>query len=646
MSCDTGPLPWKLQFRSAQGLGSRSRPIRPQGMEKRPTLIPEDRIAAIRRAVDIVEIVSETVTLRKAGKNLVGLCPFHAEKTPSFTVSPDKQIFHCFGCGAGGDVFGFLMKRDALSFREALRFLSRRAGMEIPEESSGRAVHRESEAETLLRVNRLAADFFHAALQRGPQGAQAREYLKRRGLSESSIAEFHIGYAPAAWDALLGHMTRRGIPPAVLEKAGLVVPRKDGTGFYDRFRNRVIFPICDPQSRIVGFGGRVIDDSTPKYLNSPETPVYRKREVLFGFDRARDACRAERSVFIVEGYLDLIALHQRGIRNAVATLGTALSAEHIQLISRFADRLILVYDSDEAGLRSARRCIDLFWKVHADFRRGDVFREEQADTQILVLPEGHDPDSFVSRHGAEAFLETVRQRAMGIVSFLIEHAVRAHGLHTEGKIRIVNELVPALRRIDDPVARALYIQKLAERVGIDEAVVLERLKDAPSPREETLPPRASSAASAVDRMEERIVSLMVQFPEMLPEIARCRVVEEFRDADLKTAARAILESGFERPEQLPELLARMEGSPARRRLAALALAEESWTRKGCLHLIARFLEIRRLQDETEELQRAIEKAEREHDEAELRRLLMEKQNLARRRRQESRALLHDESREL
>ncbi|MEJ5357681.1 MAG: DNA primase [Desulfobacterales bacterium] len=607
-------------------------------------MIPEDRIAAIRRAADIVEIVAETVTLRKAGKNLVGLCPFHAEKTPSFTVSPDKQIFHCFGCGAGGDVFSFLMKRDALSFREALRLVSRRVGMEIPEETAPRSPRRESETETLLRVNREAADFFHALLQRGPQGAPAREYLRRRGLSESMIVEFRLGYAPPAWDALLGHMTRRGIPPAVLEKTGLVVPRKDGSGFYDRFRNRVIFPICDLQSRIVGFGGRVIDDSTPKYLNSPETPVYRKREVLYGLDRARDACRAERSVFIVEGYLDLIALHQRGVRNAVATLGTALSAEHIQLVSRFADRLILVYDSDEAGQRSARRCIDLFWKVHADFRRGDVFREEQADTQILVLPEGHDPDSFVSRHGAEDFLKIARHRAMGIVSFLIEHAVRSHGLQTEGKIRIVNELVPALRRIDDPVAQAFYIQKLAERVGIDEAVVLARIKDAPNAG-------AGAAASpppsvpAVDRMEERIVSLMVQFPEMLPEIARRKVVEELRDADLRTAARAILEFGLERTEQLPELLGRMEESPARRRLAALAFSEEPWTRKGCLHLITRFLEIRRLQDEADELQRAIEKAEREHNEAELRRLLMEKQNLARRRRQESRVSLHDQSRE-
>ncbi len=608
-------------------------------------MIPEDRIAAIRRAADIVEIVSETVTLRKAGKNLLGLCPFHAEKTPSFTVSPDKQIFHCFGCGAGGDVFSFLMKRDALSFREALRIVARRVGMEIPAEVSGRIPRRESEAETLLRANRAAADFYHETLRRGSSGAQAREYLRRRAVSEEAIAAFQLGYAPAAWDALLAHMTRRGIAPAVLETVGLVVPRKDGSGFYDRFRNRVIFPICDPQSRIVGFGGRVIDAATPKYLNSPETPVYRKREILYGFDRAREACRAERAAFIVEGYLDLIALHQRGIRNAVATLGTALSAEHIRLLSRFADRLILVYDSDEAGLRSARRCIDLFWKVHADFRRGDVFREEQADTQILVLPEGHDPDSFVSRHGAEAFLEIARRHAMGIVSFLIEHAVRTYGLETEGKIRIVNELVPALRRIDDVVARALYVQKLAERVGIEETAILERLKEAPGAVAETAPARSAAAVSAVDRMEERIVSLMVQAPEMLPEISRQKVIEEFRDPELRAAAGAILEFGLERPEQLPELLGRIQDGPARRRLAALALADESWTRKGCLHLIARFLEIRRLQNETGELQRAIEKAERERNEAELRRLLMEKQNLARRRRQQSRALLHEKSSE-
>ncbi len=614
-------------------------------MEKRATLIPEDKIAAIRRAVDLAEVVAETVTLRKAGKNLLGLCPFHAEKTPSFTVSPDKQIFYCFGCGAGGNVFSFLMRRDGLSFREAVRLLARRAGIDLPEGLPPKTARREGEAELLHRANRMAAEFYHERLCREPSAAAAREYLARRGVSEAAIADFQLGYAPASWDALIAHMTRRGIGTAVLEKAGLVVPRKDGSGFYDRFRNRIVFPIRDEQSRVVAFGGRVLDASTPKYLNSPETPVYRKREVLYGFDRAREACRARGAAFIVEGYLDLIALHQRGIENAVATLGTALSLEQIHRLARFAGRLVLVYDSDEAGLRSARRCIDLFWKAHADFRRGDVFREEEADTQILVLPEGHDPDSFVGRHGAEAFLELVRSRAMSLVAFLIEHAVRTHGLDTEGKIRIVHDLTPSLREIDDPVARALYVQKLAERIGLAETVILERLKAPAAAASRPAVEAPAAAPAAVDRMEERIVAMMVQFPEILSEIDPEAVLAEFRDPELVAAGRAILDFGLERPDRLAELLGRLEEGPVRRRLAALALAEESWTRKGCLNLVARFLEIRRRQDEANELQKAIEKAERERNDAELQRLLLEKQRLARRRRQESRALLHGKSTE-
>lgn len=614
-------------------------------MDKRATLIPEDKIAAIRRAVDIAEVVAETVTLRKAGKNLLGLCPFHAEKTPSFTVSPEKQIFHCFGCGAGGNVFSFLMRRDGLSFREAVRLLARRAGIDLPEGLPPKPARREEETELLHRVNRLAAEFYHRCLCREPAGAAAREYLARRGVSETAIANFELGYAPASWDALIAYLTRRGLGIALLEKAGLAVPRKSGTGHYDRFRNRIVFPIRDEQSRVVAFGGRVLDASTPKYLNSPETPVYRKRETLYGFDRAREACRAQGAAFIVEGYLDLIALHQRGIENAVATLGTALSLEQIHRLSRVAGRLILVYDSDEAGLRSARRCIDLFRKAHADFRRGDVFREEEADTQILVLPQGHDPDSFVGRHGAEAFLELARSLAMSLVTFLIENAVRTHGLGTEGKIRIVHELIPTLREIDDPVARALYVQKLAERIGLAETVILERLK-APAP-EATKPaavPRAA-APSAADRMEERLVAMMVQFPEILSEIDVEAVLAEFRDPELLAAARTILDHGREGPDRFAELLGRLEEGPVRRRISALALDEESWTRKGCLNLVGRFLEIRRRQDQAIELQKAIEKAERERNDAELERLLLEKQHLARRRRQESRALLKGKSTE-
>lgn len=609
--------------------------------------IPEDKLSEIRHAVDIVEIISESVVLRRAGKNLVGLCPFHGEKTPSFTVSPDKQIFYCFGCGTGGNVFSFVMKRDGTTFAEAARLLARRGGIDLPEKPlSTLEKRRISEQDSLFEVNRMAADFFHRLLLQPDGEHPALDYLLRRGVTHQSIADFQLGYAPRGWDSLLGFMTRKKYSPMLLEKAGLIVARKDGSGFYDRFRERVMFPICDESSRVVGFGGRVMDAASPKYLNSPETPVYLKRRILYGLHRAKDACRAEGTVFIVEGYLDLIALHQHGIRNAVATLGTALSPEHVRLLKRFAGHLVLVYDSDEAGIRSAQRCIDIFWKEHVDFRRGDIFREERADTHILVLPQGHDPDSFVFQHGADEFRRQAAA-APGIITFLLESAVGKHGLSTEGKIRIVSDLQAPLAAINDTVARALYVHQLAERIGVPEAAIFEKLKDHPAKpagrgvhvpepgREET------PAGEGAERSEARIISMMLQFPEIIPEIVNRNVLELFCQNDLKAAGEAIIRHRLQSPEQLPELLDRIDEGPLKKTIAALGMGEESWTLKGCRGLLSQFMETRQKQGVGRSIQKAIEAAEREQNEAELLRLLSEKQKIAVRREKQKRSVLRE-----
>jgi DNA primase len=608
--------------------------------------IPEDKIAEIRHAVDIAEIISETVLLRKAGKNLVGLCPFHSEKTPSFTVSPDKQIFHCFGCSAGGNVFSFVMKRDGLQFGEAARMLARRCGVDIPERPlSGPERRLLSEQETLFEINRLAADFFHQQLVQpgGAGGEAASAYLERRGLSRQTIVDFRLGYAPKGWDHLIGFLARRRHSPALIEKAGLVVARKDASGHYDRFRDRVMFPIYDDMARVVGFGGRVMDDSTPKYLNSPETPVYLKRRVLYGLHRAKDACRALGTVYIVEGYLDLIALHQHGISNAVATLGTALSPEHIRLLTRHASQLVLVYDSDEAGIRSAQRCVDIFWKEHVDFRRGDVFRDETADTRILVLPTGHDPDSFVFQHGADSF-RALTQNAPGIVGFLIERAVARHGLTTEGKIRIVTELQAPLAAINDSVARALYVKQVAETIGVAEHVIQRKLREADTrgSRESAQPP-PKPVAEGEERFEQRIVSMMLQFPEILPDVIGRNVLDWFASARMKAAGEAIVRHGLRSTSELPELLAGIEDADLKDTLTELAMGDESWTLKGCRALLTRFLETRQKHSAGRSLQLAIETAERERNEGELMRLLEEKQRLAVRRERQKMSTLRDKS---
>jgi DNA primase len=605
--------------------------------------IPEDKIAEIRHAVDIAEIISESVLLRKAGKNLVGLCPFHSEKTPSFTVSPDKQIFHCFGCGAGGNIFSFVMKRDGLQFGEAARMLARRCGVDLPEKPlSGQERRRQSEQESLFEINRLAADFYHQQLVQpsGPGGEAAMAYLERRGLSRQTIVDFRLGYAPKGWDHLLGFLARRRNSPALVEQAGLVVARKDASGYYDRFRDRVIFPIYDETSRVVGFGGRVMDASTPKYLNSPETPVYLKRRVLYGLHRAKEACRAQGTVYIVEGYLDLIALHQHGITNAVATLGTALSPEHIRLLTRHAPQMVLVYDSDEAGIRSAQRCVDIFWKEHVDFRRGDVFRDENADTHILVLPTGHDPDSFVFQHGAEAF-RTLARGAPGIIGFLIDRAVAKHGPSTEGKIRIVAELQAPLAAVNDSVARALYVKQLAETIGVPERVILQKLgEDAQGRREQrSLPPTA--AIDSEDRFEHRIVSMMLQFPEILPDVIGRKVLDWFTSERMKAAGEAVVRQGLKSAAELPELLAGIEDARLRETMAELAMGDEAWTLRGCRTLLTRFLETRQKHSAGQSLQHAIETAEREQNETELLRLLEEKQRLAVRRERQKMSVLRE-----
>lgn len=417
--------------------------------------IPEKTISEIRNASDIVDIVSEVVLLKRAGKNFIGLCPFHSEKTPSFTVSADKQIFYCFGCGAGGSVFTFLMKHEGFSFPEAVRMLGRRHGIAVEDHQlSPEDRQRMQEREGIFDVNEQAASFFRHMLLEKEEGRSALEYLRKRGMTRETIDRFSLGYAPDGWDGLTGYFAGRRIPAALLEKSGLVVPRKAGGGFYDRFRNRIVFPIAGVSSRIVGFGGRVMDDSLPKYLNSPETAVFNKRRSLYGLESARSCCRETGTVYVVEGYFDVLALSQAGISNVVATLGTALSAEHVRMLKGYVREIVLVYDSDQAGIRAALKSVE-------------TFRKENMDAKILVLPEGHDPDSFILKSGAQAFLETSRT-ARNMMDFLMEETVRKHGLSVEGKLRIIEDMQEPLGAVSDRMARSLYIRNLAEHIDVED----------------------------------------------------------------------------------------------------------------------------------------------------------------------------------
>ncbi len=552
--------------------------------------IPEEKVLEIQNAADIIDIVSESVLLKRAGKNHVGLCPFHSEKTPSFTVNPEKQIFYCFGCTAGGNVFSFLMKHEGISFPEAARALARRYGIELPTGNISAAQKRVmSEREQILVANKHAVDCFSHALLSDSAGRKGLKYLSERGITGNTLERFGIGYAPEGWSNLMHHLARKGVPKKLLEKSGLVIENKQKNVFYDRFRNRIMFPIFNTGDQVIGFGGRVLDDSLPKYLNSPETPVYNKSRSLYGLNVTKQKCREKGLAFIVEGYMDLLALWQNGIENVVATLGTSLTSEHVRVLKGYAEKVILVYDSDDAGLKAAARSISIFDSGHLD-------------SMILVLPEGYDPDSYVFEFGAEAFMKNA-EKAIGPVDFLMESAIKKYGLSVEGKVRIVSAMKEHLAEIQDSVARSLYIKKMAEKLGIDDSAIMEKVRRAMNTKRS-----GSNAKSLLRRepgasdkrhkawngsatptesyqMEKKIIAMMLQFPQVLSEIRRQEILSFFENGGLKKIGISILEHKGDSNRMVSDLIAIIDIPQERQLVASLAIEEGRWDIEGCLKLI-------------------------------------------------------------
>jgi len=480
----------------------------------------------IRSANTISEVVSEFLPLKKSGSNYKGLCPFHAEKTPSFMVNPEKRIFHCFGCGEGGNVFGFVMKNQNMTFPEAVRYLAKRGGVRIPENLPPRQRERGREKERLQEANAAAADYFRENLL-GAQGKKAMAYLLQRGMSRETIDGFSLGYALASWDALSRALRAKGFKEAELVKAGLIVPRSSG-GFNDRFRNRVIFPISDQQGNVIAFGGRIIGDGEPKYLNSPETPLYNKSKVLYGFDRARDSFRREGFGVVVEGYFDCITAHQEGVRNVVATSGTALTDDHLRLMERYSPRWTVMFDGDTAGIRAAKRSLELF-VTHGLFARG------------VLLPEGEDPDSFLSENGADAF-RALLEGAKSLMDFFIERTVREHRTGTvEGKVAAVREVVPLLAKVKGNVELAEYVGLAAHRLGVKEEVLWSEVQATASKGKKGKPPVARAPLSLKSgRAEETgIVRAMLNSEAVAAQMKKEVSLEDLEDDDCRAVAARI-----------------------------------------------------------------------------------------------------------
>lgn len=415
----------------------------------------EEAKEAVRAATDIVQLIGEKVRLRRVGTRWSGLCPFHNEKTPSFTVNPERQIWHCFGCSKGGDVFAFLMETDKVTFPEALSILAERAGIELPKGGGGPGA---AARDRLLQANALAGDFFQASLRSEP-GARARAYLAGRGFSGAILDVFHVGWAPDQWEAL-GSALGKLLPAKTLEEAGLTLRRGDGSHF-DRFRNRIIFPVETAPGKTAGFGARaIVPEDQPKYLNSSESMVFRKGSLLFGLPQARSAIRERKEVLVAEGYLDVLRLHAAGFTNAVATCGTALTPEHARALARFEAGVVLVYDGDAAGVRAADRGLDPLLAAGLAVR-------------VLLLPAGEDPDSFLAKSSRDAFA-TLLAEARDVPGFLAEASIGGGAAGADPSLEArVRRFVGLLQRVEDPIRRRLLVRRGAEAFGLEEGVLLE-----------------------------------------------------------------------------------------------------------------------------------------------------------------------------
>lgn len=522
-------------------------------------MIPETVLNQIQDRLDIVEIISSYVPLKNAGRNFKANCPFHHEKTPSFMVNPDKQIFHCFGCGVGGNIFSFVMKQERKDFREAVEMLAERAGVEIPKDRmvDPKTAERQSQ---YAKANELAAEFYHNVLLKNKESQKAREYLTRRGLSPETIAEFRLGFAPESWDAL-GEAMKGRIADAVLEKLGLAIAKKEG-GQYDRFRNRVMFPILDQKGAVVAFGGRVMDDSVPKYLNSPESEIYVKGRHLYGLFQARKAVRDLDSVIVVEGYMDLIACHQAGVRNVVASLGTALTSEQVRLIRRHTKNVIMLYDADKAGEAATLRGLELFL-------------EEGLEVKIVRLAAGHDPDSFIKEFGAARFREALAnaQTLFEYKTALLKGRYDAKTL--EGKVKIANEMVTLFTKVRNEILRAEWVKQLAKELSLSEDALLTEIQRGSS-RSRSAAPAESAAKDAAPKTESQAEKLVIGL--LLDDPARiAEAKEQVRRSDFSSpAAWDILTALFS--ENAAELSAshfmnRTAADPEASRILSAACAE-------------------------------------------------------------------------
>jgi DNA primase len=588
--------------------------------------IPKSFSDELRQQADIVRIVGDYVSLKKKGNNYWACCPFHHEKTPSFSVSQSKGFFKCFGCNKAGDVFSFVMEIEGASFPEAVKTIAEKCGVAVPVEENAREMEERDRLRTdLLRLNQWATEFFVANLTETSEGRRGLAYLEQRGVSEATRQAFKLGYAPNSWDALSGFLKAKGASVSQIERSGLVSLKETG-GYYDRFRGRLMFPICEAQGRVVAFGGRILGEGEPKYLNSPETALYTKGMHLFGLSHAREAIRQRGYAILVEGYLDFLIPYQAGVKNLVASLGTALTENQTRLLGRISRKIIVNFDPDAAGVNATKRSLETL--LGAGFK-----------VNVLTLPDNLDPDEFIRARGADGY-NNLLKNSQSFLDYIVEQAVSAHDqTRPTGKVETLNAILPYLRLVSDRFERAEHVERIADRLKIESKLLREELGKAAETHQERVSDRAVRASLVVKSAEQKLLEILLNAPPLRGRL-RAQIAEEdyqgLRTEQLFRLIFAFAQRGIE--PTYANLSHELDDEALTRELLPQVLMGETnsdWQDNNVIQRSLReaaeslhSLRCERLAEKQSALQAEIKQAQRDNDTARLNELTMLKFELA------------------
>ncbi len=585
---------------------------------------PKEFIEELRNQADIVRIIGDYVTLKKKGQNYWACCPFHGEKSASFSVSGTKGFFKCFGCGKSGNIFSFVMEIEGSPFPEAVKTVAEKCGIALPmmanDDDAKQYEERDKLREDLRQLNVWANEFFESSLVSG-EGKIALDYLAQRGISDASRQQFRLGYAPNSWDALSGFLQNQGASKFQIERSGLVSLRDTGVGFYDKFRGRLMFPICDAQGKVIAFGGRILGDGEPKYLNSPETPLYTKGQNLFGLSYAREAIRRQGFVILVEGYLDFLIPFQHGVKNMVASLGTALTEQQVRLLGRYCKKIIVNFDPDSAGVNATKRSLELLLT-------------EGFKVNVLTLPDNLDPDEFIRERGAEDYTRLLRS-SQSFMDYIVGQVTKSHDQTTPtGKVETLNEILPYLKLVKDRVEASEQVERIADRLKLDSKVVRTEFKRAVETRAERVSDNILIASLTVKPAEKKLLAAILNHAGVRQRMIRQINEEDFQRLRTAPVFKLLfdLEQNGEEPtytilteriydvalvnDLLPELL-----------LEAEEKTEEAYQREAEESLVS--LQTTRLSEQQAILQTEINQAQRAGNAEQVNELTLRKFELAR-----------------